>query len=179
MNFEKNQLTTLFPYCTKSILILLLLVNAKVCAQNAITCTNNGTIFNSDHIKLSPTEYRSLINSNETALKLYNSGRTKKFAGNTLLYGGISIVVIKHIQMLNKTKTSDWRTGKTQTNNILYYAGAGMILSAIPIKMGFSKKIKKSVLLINEDLQKVDNGFNIDGTYFISNANGIGIGISF
>ena len=54
-----------------------------------------------------------------------------------------------------------------------------VIIIAIPIKLGFSKKIKRAVSLVNEDFKKPTTGFNIESTSFVSNANGFGISITF
>jgi hypothetical protein len=79
--------------------------------------------------------------------------------------------------MLNKYSGSN--ALKADSNNIMYFVGAGMVIIAIPIKLGFSKKIKKAVSLINEDFKKPNTGFNIESTSFVSNANGFGISITF
>jgi hypothetical protein len=54
-----------------------------------------------------------------------------------------------------------------------------MVIASIPIKIGYSKKIKTSVNMINEDLKNPQTGFNIESTYIISNSDGIGISVSF
>ena len=59
------------------------------------------------------------------------------------------------------------------------FVGGALVIIAIPIKIGFSKKIKKAVSLMNEDLKNPKTGFNIESTSFISNSNGVGISITF
>jgi hypothetical protein len=78
--------------------------------------------------------------------------------------------------MINKYSVVN--TSNVQSNNIMYFVGAGLILTAIPIKIGLSKKIKKAVLLMNEDLKTPKTSFNIESTSFISNSNGFGISIT-
>lgn len=127
-------------------------------------------------MKLSSTEVRSLYANNPEALRLYNTGMAKKTIGNILLYGGITSVIVKHYSALT---TSNNGPNTESYNNVLYFVGAGAALIAIPIKIGFSRKIKKSVLLINEDLRNSQTGFNIESTTFISNSNGVGFSITF
>ena len=145
--------------------------------QDTLTYKGSGKIFNSSQQKLSPENVRSLINSNTEALRLYNSGKTKQTVGNILLYGGLSTVIIKHYTMLKKHSGSNAVTA--ESNNIMYFVGGAMILIAIPIKIGFSKKIKRAVTLANEDLKNPKTGFNIESTSFVSNSNGFGISITF
>lgn len=159
-----------------TILFCLLLSSLFSFGQETITYKNGGRIFNSNNQKLSSNEIKDLFASNAVALELYNSGKTKQTAGNILLYGGLSIVVINHLSLLQKAKN---RESINSNRNIAYIIGGGLILTAIPIKLGFSKKVKKSVELINEDFNHPKTGFSIDSTYFISNANGAGISISF
>jgi hypothetical protein len=94
----------------KKLIILVLISIASSSSsysQEVITYKNGGKVFNSNNIKLTPDEYRSLLSTNQTALDLYNSGRTKKIVGSVLLYGGISTLIIKHLSMVNKYKTSN------------------------------------------------------------------------
>jgi hypothetical protein len=161
----------------KIALLFLLVLPLLSSAQDTLTYKGSGRIFNSSQQKLTSDEVRGLFVNNTEALSLYNSGKTKQTLGNILFYGGISTVIIKHISMLNKYSGSN--ALKADSNNIMYFVGAGMVIIAIPIKLGFSKKIKKAVSLINEDFKKPNTGFNIESTSFVSNANGFGISITF
>jgi hypothetical protein len=162
----------------KHSITLLLLTTSFFCyCQDVLILKSANRIFNSSNIKLSNEEVRNLFASNTEALRLYNSGKTKQTIGNIFLYGGISTVIIKHITMINKYSVVN--TSNVQSNNIMYFVGAGLILTAIPIKIGLSKKIKKAVLLMNEDLKTPKTSFNIESTSFISNSNGFGISITF
>jgi hypothetical protein len=55
-----------------------------------------------------------------------------------------------------------------------------MVLIAIPIKIGFQKKIKKSIILMNDEikLQKQNTGINFESN-IIANANGVGLKLTF
>ena len=161
----------------KKITLLFLLVFPLFSyCQDTLTYKGNGRVFNSSQQKLSSENVRSLISSNNEALRLYNSGKTKQTVGNILLYGGISIVVINHYLLLQNAKN---RGDVNPNRNIPYIIGGGLILTAIPIKIGFSKKIKRAVTSANEDLKNSKTGFNIESTSFVSNSNGFGISITF
>lgn len=161
----------------KHLILFILLTSSFFCfSQDVLTFKSTSRVFNSDNVKLSSTEVRDLFTTNPEALKLYNVGMTKKTIGNILLYGGISTVVIKHISALNRTNDGP---NFESYSNVLYFVGAGAALIAIPIKIGFSKKIKKSVELINEDIKTPKTSFNIESTSFISNSNGVGFSITF
>ncbi len=110
--------------------------------QEALTYKGNGNIFNSRDKKLTSDEVRSILNNNSKALSLYNSGKTKQTAGNILLYSGIATVVINHYSILQNAKN---KGDINPSRNIPYIIGGGLILTAIPIKLGFSKKIKQAV----------------------------------
>lgn len=161
-------------------------------SQEALTVKGDGRVFNSNNQKLTSNEVRDLFATNAEALKLYNAGRSKKTIGNILLCTGGITIVGKFIS--NKIENSKNKpelvgygyfgnpiiqfNGKTPTNN-LFIVGGAMVLIALPIKIGFLKKIKKSVSLINEDIKNPKTGFNIDSTTFISNSDGFGISITF
>jgi hypothetical protein len=161
----------------KHFITLLLLTTSFFCySQDALILKSTSRIFNSSNIKLSNEEVRNLFASNTVALRLYNSGKTKQTIGNIFLYGGISTVLINHYLIFKKSS----KYGYVKADrNIPYIIGAGLILTAIPIKIGLSKKIKKAVLLMNEDLKTPKTSFNIESTSFISNSNGFGISITF
>jgi len=161
----------------KKLTILFLLVfPVLIFSQDAMTYKGNGRIFNSNQQKLTSDEVRNLLKENKESLKLYNAGKTKQTLGNILLYGGIATIVTNHLLIVQNAKNK----GDINPNrNIPYIIGGGLILTAIPIKMGFSKKIKKATTLINDDLKNPKTGFNIETTSFISNSYGFGISITF
>lgn len=157
-------------------LILLVILPVLSFSQETLTYKSGGRVFDSNNQKLNSEAVRSLLTNNSEALSLYNSGKTKQTLGNILLYGGIATVVINHYLILQNTKNK----GDINPNrNIPYIIGAGLILTAIPIKIGFSRKIKKAISMHNEDLKNPKTGFNIESTTIISNSNGFGISITF
>jgi hypothetical protein len=160
----------------KIIVLLLIFLPIIGFSQDLLTYKSGGRIYNQTNQKLSSDEVRSLMAQNSEGLKLYNAGKSKQTVGNIMLYGGISTVAINHYSILQNAKN---KGAINSDRNIPYIIGAGLILTAIPIKIGFSKKIKKAVNLINEDIKNPKNGFNIESTNFISNSNGVGISLTF
>ncbi|GAB3710242.1 hypothetical protein [Flavobacterium koreense] len=167
----------------KHLILLLLLTSSFFCfSQDVLTFKSTSRVFNSDNVKLTSTEVRDLFASNPVALRLYNSGKTKQTIGNILLYGGLSTVITKHLVNISDSNIVNNQYGYPtikKTSNALYFVGAGAVLIAIPIKIGFSKKIKRSVSIMNEDLKTPKTSFNIESTSFISNSNGVGFSITF
>lgn len=145
--------------------------------DNALKYKSGGRVFNSNDQRLTSTQMRELLTTNSEALKLYNAGRAKKTVGNILFWGGLGTLAIKEISM--RKKTNQPPNEQTSTNNIMYFVGAGIVLVSIPVKLGFSKKIKKAVSLINEDFKNPSATFNIEESSLIANSNGIGISITF
>lgn len=158
-------------------LLFLLIFPLLNFAQDTLTCKSGGRVYNSNQQKLTSEEIQSLLANNTEALHLYNVGKTKQTLGGILFYGGISTCIIKHISMINKH--SGTNSVNANTNNVMYFIGGAMTVIAIPIKLGFSKKIERAISLINEDLKNPKTGFHIESTSFISNSNGIGISITF
>jgi hypothetical protein len=157
----------------KTTILALAFMLVGVCqAQEVYTANNNGKVFLNQE-KIDSEKVRALMANNTEALKLYDAGLMKKSFGNILLYGGMATVVLKHLSVVNsdKTVTSNGNVSVESSNNILYFVGAGMVVAAIPIKLGFKNKIKKAVELLNQSNQnKTELEQNI-----IVNANGIGI----
>ncbi len=164
----------------KVIVFLILILPIISFSQKTFTFKSGGRVLQ-DNIKISPTAVRDQFNSNKQISDLYNAGRTKKTVGNVLLYGGIGTLVIKFISDINAPIDHSYPNQNTQvkqTSNVLYGVAAGVILVSIPIKIGFQKKIKKAILLMNDEVQKPKTAF-IEKATFISNSNGFGISITF
>ena len=159
------------------ILISLLITCSFTYGQDVLIYKSGGRVFNANNQKISSDDVRALMMTNPEALNLYNSGRTKKTLGNILLYGGIATFSIKHISIINKYKNNPY--GTVDSNNILYFVSAGIILVSLPIKIGYSKKIEQAVSLINADFKNPKTTFNIESTQIIANRNGIGLAITF
>lgn len=158
------------------LLSLLFIMPLIVSSQEMLTYKSGGRVFNTENKKIKALDVRVIMASNPEALKLYNAGKAKQTWGNVLLYGGISTVVVNHISVA-KSSTSPGSVNAGR--NIPYVVGAAMVLVALPIKIGFSKKIKKSINIMNDEIKNPSSGFNIETSSFIANANGIGVSITF
>jgi hypothetical protein len=147
---------------------------------------SNGNILNSENQEISPDQVRELLKDNEKLLADYNTGRTKKTVGNILLYGGVGIICGKLLynNLSDSTETTqnpNWNNGNSGYQNTttfkertstLYYIGLASIVASIPVKIGFSKKIRNVVTDYNN--QKA-TGFNAPELDIIANFNGIGL----
>ena len=153
-------------------LIFTLLFTSAAFCQETYTMKSGGRIFNSKNERLNSTKVAE--NFNPEALKLYKAGRTKKTIGNLFFWGGLSTFVIKHLNVVNKHSGNMHAV----TNNTLYFVGGAMVLTSIPIKIGFQNKIRKSVTVMNEYNTKTDK-VSIESTDLMVNANGIGISLTF
>jgi hypothetical protein len=176
----------------KIVILILFIIPCLGFSQDTLTYKGNGRIFNSSQQKLTSEEVRSLFASNPQALNLYNAGKTKQTVGNILMWTGGITVIGKFISNATASKTAEshfafydyngnpvyYSTRKTPTNT-LFAVGTAMVLIALPIKIGFLKKINRAVSLVNEDLKNPKTSFNIESTSFVSNSNGFGISITF
>ena len=156
--------------------LLLFLLPLIASSQDLLNYKSGGRVFNINNEKLNSEDVRSIMTANPEALKLYNAGKSKQTWGNVLLYGGIGTVVVNYISVV---KSSTSAGSANAGRNIPYIVGAGMVLVAIPIKIGFSKKIKKSVTIINEQAANPTASFKIESSSFLANANGIGFSLNF
>lgn len=154
---------------TKSLVALLLLTSLFSFSQQ-LTYKSGGNIFDSNNKKISPTEVRKLLSDKPGLLNYYNEGRTKKTFGNVLLIGGLGLMATDLITGL----TADVHYPTTLT-----YIGAASFVIAIPIKIGFSKKIKKVVEDYNKQLVNNDSKIKIESMTLYTNQNGLGIQMTF
>ena len=137
---------------------------------------SNGNITDTENNKISPSGVRVLLANNEKLLAGYNFGRKKKTVGNILLFGGaaligttVTVAIIdfsEEIQLKNSTKNYV---------QAIYIVGLASVIIAIPIKIGFSKKIKNVVTEYNNQTTTGYNQFNKQKLDLITNSNGIGL----
>ena len=142
---------------------------------------SNGNILNSENQKISPDQVRELVKDNEKLLAEYNAGRSKKTVGNVLLIGGSALVVADMLTNLfseqKLTYSTDLSHSIIKVENRIYpsvftYIGIVAIIVAIPVKMGFSKKIENVVTEYNN---QVATGYNKSKLEVMTNSNGIGL----
>lgn len=165
----------------KNLIFAFLFISSLSFSQEIYTFRSGGRVFENKE-RLNSIEVNKKFAANSEILKLYNNGRNRKTAGNLLLWGGIGAGVIKFLSDVNQN-IEYYDTGSLQvkqTSNVLYFITGTMVLVAIPIKIGFQKKIRRSIILMNKDIksQKQDTGLNLE-TNIIANTNGVGLKITF
>ena len=124
---------------------------------------SNGTILNSENQQISPDQVRELLKDNEKLLADYNAGRSKKMVGNVLLIGGLGLVVTDVLIGAN---------ADVQFPSALTFVGLAAVVIAIPVKIGFSKRIKN---VVSEYNNQFATGYNNPKLDLITNSNGIGL----
>jgi hypothetical protein len=154
----------------KSLLITFFLLNLSLVYSQTLSLKSGGNIIDSNNQKLTPTEVRTLLNNTPELLNQYDAGRTKKTVGNILMGAGIGFII------------GDLASGATQ--DITYptaftFIGMAALVIAIPIKIGYSKKIKSAVDGYNKKVAVKDSDFKIESSSVKANQNGIGILFTF
>jgi hypothetical protein len=146
--------------------------------SQSLSYKSNGNILNSENEKISPVKMRKLLATNEKMLVDYNAGRSKKTVGNVLLIGGSALIVTDLITAL--TAKIDLQNGSEKGfPTALTYVGVAALIIAIPVKIGFSKKIKNVVSEYNNNLKVGSTEFKLQKAEFITNINGAGLRLSF
>ena len=164
----------------KPLFFLLLFFCSLQSYSQKLIYKSNGTILNSDNQKISPDQVRELLANNEKLLTAYNEGRTKKTVGNILLIGGLGFLTADLIHGVTASGMTavpvgggyyNLQTEKTYPT-VLTYVGVVAVIVAIPVKIGFSKKIKNVVTEYNNQLA---TGYTIPKLDLFTNSNGIGL----
>lgn len=167
----------------KQFYILLLLVCSSYSFSQKLVYKSNGNITDSENQKISPDQVRELLVNNEKLLADYNAGRSKKTAGNILLYGGSALILTDMITNLSYKqkiyRDENFPGAIIGVKNRIYpsvftYIGIGAIVASIPLKIGFSKKIKNVVTDYNNLKATGNVDFNQHKLDLITNSNGIG-----
>ncbi|NDP27813.1 MAG: hypothetical protein GZ087_10370 [Flavobacterium sp.] len=134
---------------------------------------SNGTILNSENQKISPDQVRELLKNNQQLLANYNAGRTKKTIGNVLLYGGMGLFLFNtYYQTLSSNSNYNDTNYDNGSPFALSIVGLASMVVAIPVKIGFSKKIKNVVTEYNNQSAI---GYNNPKLDLITNSSGIGL----
>ncbi len=141
-------------------------------SQSTFKFKSGGRVTYND-VKMSSDSIRNLMSTSPKALELYNIGRTKKTFGNVLLFGGIGGVLIALNNQRRAYATADG--GASYTPLIV---GGVMLITAIPVKIGFSNKIRQAIILANQNLINPKTSY-IESTDLVINSNGIGFQITF
>ena len=118
-----------------------------------------GKVFDSEDKKIKPSTVRELMKGNSAALTLYNTGRKKKTWGNVLFYGGLGLGAVNLITALSSdygevtpTGTYSYTYNDKKTSPALAIVGGVMVLASIPIKLGYTSKVKSALGEYNNDI---------------------------
>ncbi len=153
----------------KQLFLFLFLICSLHSFSQKLIYNSNGNILNSENHKITPDQVRELLVNNEKLLADYNAGRSKKTAGNVLIVGGLLFLAGDLASGITANINSD-----KVYPSALTYIGFASLLIAIPVKIGFSKKIKNVVTEYNNQKATGNLDFNTKKIDFITNANGIG-----
>ncbi len=168
----------------KRLFFLLLFLCSLQSFSQQLVYKSNGTITDSENNKISPDQVRKLLKDNEKLLADYNAGRSKKTVGNILLIGGLGFLTADLLQGLTTDETTVASgnyysiQGVQSENNypsVLTYIGVAAIIIAIPVKIGFSNKIKNVVTDYNNLKTTGYKQFNNQKLDLITNSRGIGL----
>jgi hypothetical protein len=164
----------------KSFIFFFLLFCSVTSFSQTLFYKSNGNILNAANEKISPDQIRELFKENEKLLADYNAGRSKKTVGNILLATGPLLLVVGTFTYVFSEFDSGLHGEYFDESNrlipkIIAYVGLAELLIAIPVKIGFSKKIRNVVTEFNN--QKA-TGYNKPKLDLITNANGIGFRLS-
>lgn len=154
----------------KKLFYFAFLLSSFLTFSQQIKYRGNGEIVNTNNEKLTSKEVKKLLEYNPALLEYYSNARDKKIFGNILLVGGSTLII------------SDLAIGLTSGSSYpstLTYIGAASIILAIPIKIGFSKKIEKVTEDFNNELISKKSTMTIENIKFITNQKGFGLQITF
>jgi hypothetical protein len=137
---------------------------------------SNGNITDSENNKISPNGVRALLANNEKLLADYNAGRKKKTIGNVLLIGGSALIgTVLTVAVLDFSDKIHLKNSTKNYVTALNYVGIAALVVAIPVKIGFSKKIENVVTKFNNQATTGYKQFNNQKLDLITNSNGIGL----
>jgi hypothetical protein len=135
----------------KRILFIFSLILSLQSFGQKLIYSGNGNILDANSTQLSPEQVEVLLKDNEDLFRSYIAGRSKKSVGNIMFYSGLALMATDVV--VGASKDSNYPTFFTIIGGIT-------TLIAIPVKMGFSKKIKNVV-----------NDYNTKNGYTYTNPN--------
>lgn len=162
----------------KRILFFVFFISCFESHSQSLVYKSNGNIIDTEKKAISPDKMRLLLANNEKMLKEYNAGRSKKTVGNIMFYGGLGFVAGDLLREAFTTKSSYGYKEERTYPSALTYIGVASFLVSIPVKIGFSKKIKNVVADYNKQNSIGSNQPNYKEIDFITNSNGIGFRLS-
>ena len=168
----------------KPLFFLLLFFCSLQSHSQKLVYKSNGTILDSESQKISPNQVRELLKDNQQLLEDYNDGRSKKTLGNILIISGLGFLTADLVQGVTASGISATPIGggqyalQDEKNNypsLMTYIGIAAVIIAIPIKIGFSNKIKNVVTEYNNQNATGYKQFNQPRMDLITNLSGIGL----
>ena len=141
----------------RHVLFLTFLFIAGLSFGQKIIYNGNGNIIDSQLNQLKPAEVEALLKDNDVLLRSYIAGRSKKSVGNVMLYGGLGLIA---------TDLAIGVFSDTEYPTFFTIVGGITTLIAIPVKLGYQKKIKNVVNDYNATIgfsepRKIDPQFHI------------------
>jgi hypothetical protein len=155
----------------KRFLILSIFLISQLFQAQQLEYKGNGNVIDSQKNKISPNKMRELLANNEKLLENYNLGRTKKTVGNVMLIGGLGFLV-------GVVAKGIFGPINTEYPSVLTYIGLSSIVLSIPVKLGFSKRIKNVISDYNSVYKVGYIKPNYKKLEIITNTNGIGLSIT-
>ena len=131
-----------------------------------LTTNSYGSVLNQDKTIIKPDEVKKLLANYPDQLNEYSLGHKKRKLGNVFIYSGVGLIFTDLIISLGKDKSFP---------KALSAVGFGAIAVGVPIKLGYSKKIKNAIDGYNSN-KKV--GYN-QKLEIIGTNNGLGLKLSF
>jgi hypothetical protein len=164
----------------KPLFFLLLFFCSLQSHSQKLVYKSNGNITDTENNKILPHQIRQLLKSNEKLLTDYNIGRTKKTVGNILLISGPVLLVTGTFAYVISGFESGMHGEYVDESDrsipkIIAFVGLAELLIAIPVKIGFSKKIKNVVTDYNNQNATGYKQFNEPRLDLITNSSGIGL----
>lgn len=162
------------------------LMVSLVSFSQQLTYKSGGAVYSAENKKLSTAEVRNLLSNNKEALLLYNLGRNKKTWGNVLFYGGLGLITTNVVvgMTTDNTSVSSYNSSygspsisSERTDMTAAIVGGALLVASIPIKIGYSKKIKTAITKYNDGL--AENYIPSTKIMLIASANQLGFKVEF
>ena len=154
----------------KNFALITLLLSTVFGFSQQLTYKSNGNVYDSQDERIRPSEMRKLLETKPGLLNFYNEARTKKTVGNVMLIGGTALIAADLLVGLG---------ADVKYPGAMTYIGVASMLIAIPVKSGFSKKIRTVVDDYNKEIALSKPKPAIERIAVCVNGNGAGLQIIF
>ncbi len=163
----------------KKIVAALALILSLTSWSQELIYRGHGVITNQKNTVLTPNLVRITLAKHPDLLYDYNVGQRKLTIGNTLLIAGpviLGVGTMAHVISGFDQGMDPEFEGKPNSSvpKIIMGAGIAALLIAIPVRIGFSRKIKNVVSEYGERLPSTTQT-NVNKIEIITNTNGVGL----